>query len=305
MYSPQVFRRGFTLIELLVVVAIVGSLLGLATLSLRPSRGTEIRQAAQSLASLLLSAQSRALGNEAGAALWITSTGIYDAAVRSDLVGDFTLSSAVAPLATTTSITTSLPLNPPSIFRARFIGQTPDPTPLSPWLSASGTNPITVQFAGSQTKDNTVWPARFYSNPNDPRCRIQFSPTPQKSTVLYRWPKLARIDTRFCGFRSQTSINTDPDIAIVFDSLGRPEIILSGQADGVSSAVSMEGPLFLLVSYRADVEDTINGAPLQNEDSIWVALHPETGRTTVSWNVPSDNLTAARANSSNGLGLSR
>ena len=75
----QIKQRGFTLIELLVVVAIMGTLLGLVAISNRPSRKTQLRMAAQSVASLVVAAQSNALDSEVGSALWISSDGVYDA----------------------------------------------------------------------------------------------------------------------------------------------------------------------------------------------------------------------------------
>ena len=64
----QIKQRGFTLIELLVVVAIMGTLLGLVAISNRPSRKTQLRMAAQSVASLVVAAQSNALDSEVGSA---------------------------------------------------------------------------------------------------------------------------------------------------------------------------------------------------------------------------------------------
>ena len=82
----QIKQRGFTLIELLVVVAIMGTLLGLVAISNRPSRKTQLRMAAQSVASLVVAAQSNALDSEVGSALWISSDGVYDANPRQNIV---------------------------------------------------------------------------------------------------------------------------------------------------------------------------------------------------------------------------
>ena len=82
----QIKQRGFTLIELLVVVAIMGTLLGLVAISNRPSRKTQLRMAAQSVASLVVAAQSNALDSEVGSALWISSDGVYDANPQQNIV---------------------------------------------------------------------------------------------------------------------------------------------------------------------------------------------------------------------------
>jgi prepilin-type N-terminal cleavage/methylation domain-containing protein len=307
MLPPRLTRRGFTLIELLVVIAIIGSLLGLTSLSFRPSRGSEIRQAAQSLASLLLTTQSRALGNEAGAALWILSSGsaagIYDADVRADLIGDVSEVLHVTASGTATIESTLPPSDLAGVFRARLIARASDSAAPSPWFATDAGDPLELDlwFSGSQTQNNTIWPPRFYTHAADPQCRVHCSTRPAKSGLLYAWPKLAKVDTRWSGFSNEAAAGTD--IGIVFDKFGKPDLVFFGE----DNWRPMNGPLFLLIAFRPDVEDSSapTTKPLTNEDSIWVALHPETGRITVSWNNPSTDLAQAREYSRAGLGLAR
>ena len=71
-------RRGaFTLVELLVVMAICAVLMTLVLTGARPSQRGQVKQAAQSLASVLLAAQSRALGKPAGAAIVMESVNAH------------------------------------------------------------------------------------------------------------------------------------------------------------------------------------------------------------------------------------
>ncbi|MBM4012558.1 MAG: hypothetical protein FJ286_14470 [Planctomycetes bacterium] len=73
MTPPPRRPSAFTLIELLVVASIMLLMFGLVLSGARPSPRGQIRQAAQSLASLLMSAQSQGLGNAAGAGLVLQS----------------------------------------------------------------------------------------------------------------------------------------------------------------------------------------------------------------------------------------
>ena len=66
---PLRHRTAFTLVELLVVTSIMAVFLGLVLSGAKPGTNGQIRQAAQSLVSVLTSAQSRALGNRAGSAV--------------------------------------------------------------------------------------------------------------------------------------------------------------------------------------------------------------------------------------------
>ena len=65
--------RGFTLVELLVAVAIIAALFGLVVSGSRPGADGQIRQATQTLSSAFMAAQSRALGQPAGAAIILES----------------------------------------------------------------------------------------------------------------------------------------------------------------------------------------------------------------------------------------
>ena len=65
--------NGFTLVELLVVAGLMAGMLGLVLATSRPDPGVQLRRFSQSVSSSILATQTRALGNESGAALVITA----------------------------------------------------------------------------------------------------------------------------------------------------------------------------------------------------------------------------------------
>ncbi len=189
-------QRGFTLIELLVVVAIMGVFMGLVAISNRPSRKTQLRQAAQSVASLVIATQSNALESDVGSALWISDDGIYDANPQQN---DRLTLASVSNVQATTCQLNGLTV-PSDACRVRFVSNTSDTQPPSPWFNINGQ--VTSFQSPAQTPYNTIWPARFYSNPNDPKCDAEFDLEPLRAGLAYQWPKLAKIDWRYSGVGS-------------------------------------------------------------------------------------------------------
>ena len=305
----QIKQRGFTLIELLVVVAIMGTLLGLVAISNRPSRKTQLRMAAQSVASLVVAAQSTALDSEVGSALWISSDGVYDANPQQNE------SLVLHTLPNGTPSTTCLlalrdsgaaKQKPADAFRVRFVSTATDSQPPSPWFDLNG---ATAEFnSPQQTVYNTVWPARFYSNPSSPNCQAEFDLYPQKTGLAYQWPKLAKIDWRYSGIGGNAPLANDAVLA--FDGGGKIETYFTAMAGSAADSPAMS-TLYLCIAYAPDVD--AGAATLSNEDTVWVAIEPSTTRATLAWNVPtalsdpnsptSAELLAARANVIAGKGL--
>lgn len=297
-------RSAFTLVELMVAVAIIGSLMGLMSLGFRPSRGTQIRQAGQSLASLLLTTQSQSLGNELGAALVVKADGIFGAATQGTVTSDVQhVTGALADSVTVNIVVADVPAN---VYRARFVPMGVSTEPVSPWYRT--TNGLTISFdqSHSQTIDNTLWPIRFYTFPDDPKCAVEYQVTPVEGGLLYRWPTLAGVDLRYSGFADETT-GLGSSVAVVFDSMGQPRVRFIGSVDA-----PMRGVLYFLITHAPDIAEG-GYTTLQNEDSIWVALDPATGHVTLAWNNPitvtsapsAADLQQARINIHNGKGLTR
>jgi prepilin-type N-terminal cleavage/methylation domain-containing protein len=313
--------RGFTLVELLVVVAIIGSLLGLFSISSRPSRKTQMRMAAQSLASLLLTTQTHALNSDIGTAIWISREGIFNADIptQDDLVKSVneimgTDGVAINPvdLLDRDKVRVRLSATPPQhIYRARFLSPPGNVgIPPSPWFRVfqTGADTADIEFRDAQELTNTVWPGSFYVDPKNPNCSVEFHQHPIRSSLAEEWPKLATIDLRYSGFGD--AVGFASDVSLTFSRTGQPAVLFSGLGGSVQSAL-MSGTLYLLVAYAEDVASGAN--TLRNEDSVWIRMEGETGHVTMAWNnrvtdltLPlGDMLDLARQNIRQGKGLTR
>lgn len=295
-------QRGFTLIELLVVVAIMGVFMGLVAISNRPSRKTQLRQAAQSVASLVIATQSNALESDVGSALWISDDGIYDANPQQN---DRLTLASVSNVQATTCQLNGLTV-PVDACRVRFVSNTSDTQPPSPWFNINGQ--VASFQTPAQTQYNTIWPPRFYSNPVAPQCDAEFDLEPLRAGLAYQWPKLAKIDWRYSGVGSTGLLPADA--VVVFERGGKIETYFTGMSSSVSSMPAMS-TIYLCIAYAPDVEAL--AATLASEDTVWVAIEPNTGRASLGWNVPtalnnistptSTELAGARANVVAGRGL--
>ena len=309
----RIKQRGFTLIELLVVVAIMGTLLGLVAISNRPSRKTQLRMAAQSVASLVVAAQSNALDSEVGSALWISSDGVYDANPRQNIVLSVSSVNEISPTKFGLGLTVPqepIPSQPNSMrtsaFRVRFLSTLSMSEPPSPWFGVLG---ATAKFQSSQTEYNTIWPARFYNTPNSPQCRAEFDLYPQKTSIAYQWPRFAKIDWRYSGIGGTSPLIADA--AIAFDGSGKISTYFEDLLTISVSGTRAMSTLYLCIAHAQDIDD--GAATLLNEDTVWVAIEPRTTRATLAWNVPTTlsdlnvptttELLAARANVIAGKGL--
>jgi prepilin-type N-terminal cleavage/methylation domain-containing protein len=309
-------QRGFTLIELLVVVAIMGVFMGLVAISNRPSRKTQLRQAAQSVASLVIATQSNALESDVGSALWISEDGIYDANPQQNerlnpdpenVVCASSHPDTQKPYCQLQYANGMAIPFPEHACRVRFISTSSSTQPPSPWFDVD-VNLSYAMFGSSQTSVNTIWPARFYSDPNAPQCAAEFDLSPLKTGLAYQWPKLAKIDRRYSGIGSMGSLPADA--VVVFDRSGKIEAYFTGMSGSASSVPAM-ATLYLCVAHAPDVDG--GAATLASEDTVWVAIEPNTGRASLGWNVPtalnnistptSTELAGARANVVAGRGL--
>lgn len=296
-------KPGFTLVELLVVVAIMGMLFGLVVISNRPSRKTQLRQAAQSIASLVIAAQSNALESDVGSALWIGDDGIYDANPQQH---DFLQPSAVSNVTATSCQLDGITV-PTGACRVRFVSTASSAQPSSPWFDIAGQT--AKFFSPAQTSYNTVWPAKFYRNPLPVPLgyMAEFDLTPVKAGLAYQWPRLAKIDWRYSGIG-----NTAPlpdDVAVRFDASGKIEAFFTGMP-GTNTFTPATSTLYLCIAYAPDVG--VN-ATLNDENTVWAAIEPNVVRVSLAWNAPTsvanlDNptsaeLQSARANVIAGKGL--
>ena len=265
------------------------------------SRGS-VRQAAQSIASVLLAAQSRALGNPAGGGVILDPAGpllpgvgvtaVAAADVLPLITGSCT--SGMPPSPGATSATVSIqpdnadPSDLASGYKIRF--QQRDAVgvqPPSAWMRfAAGT----VSFRGDngQTGANTTWPQPVPGG----SLSVWVARYPNVGGTLYSLPRQAAIDLRYSGVGdggtfnpTWSSLSNKGAIAIAFDSVGELDCLM--QMSQAAQPLLPTAPLYLLVADRTDVEAD---SALATDRSVWVVVQPQTGRVSVSSNVPQASL---------------
>ena len=312
-------RRGFTLVELLVVTGLLAGFFGLLVAGLRPSPNSQVRQLSQTLSSAILASQTRALGNEAGAALIldVTSGNVYSNAVFNADVPPFvagSVTSGVPPatLSVTATTATISPTNADAAdlvfgYRIRFSGTNPY-TPPTSWMGFSSLGTAlsgTVRFrtAANQTTYNTVWP----TIPSGGSLQFQIARYPVKSTSALDTTKLAGLDLRYSGIGNTVTapygtLANQGSIGITLDRTGRLDtVILYGQSP--VDPVNPTAPLYLLIATISDIEAN---ASLQSQTSRWLAIAPITGRVSIAANVAvsgttQGDITNARLNARQGV----
>jgi type II secretory pathway pseudopilin PulG len=332
---PHRRRSAFTLVELLVVASIMAALLGLVLSGAKPGTNGQIRQAAQSLVSALMAAQSRALGNRAGSAV------IFESGLTSGVSASMCIrvsNGDVPPFITGTSGMFT-PLNPTSATNSATISLTPTNAdaddlqhgykiqfggvaagslapyqPPSPWMALAapaaggGANCIgTVSFrtSASQAPSNTVWPEPTKTVSGTNPFNFQVARYPLKAELAAELPKSVAIDLRYSGIGDDPTtawggLANDGAIALVFDSIGGVDALMQ-QVLGAASMrtnqpIDPVQPFYLLVTARSEMEDSTFPA-LSSPKALWIAVHPQTGRVTVASNVPQTgtDATALRA----------
>jgi len=298
---------GFTIVELLVVTSIMAVLFGLILAGVRPRAGAEIRQAAQQFASVLLAAQSRGIGEPNGAAVVLeldTSpesggmrcTSVFTGMRRPFVVG--TVDEGMPPdnpAAPIASVTIT-PTNGGDLqhgYRVQFFGGV-GALPPSAWYAFQPPGTVSLRTADSQSSYNTVWPRQ-----PEGQLEARVACYPAKNGRLLGLPKQVGIDLRYSGIGDDPTaawggLAAQGDIAISFDSAGMVEALMRGVGTTAAAARRPVEPVYLLCASRSDIAANRS---LANNQSIWVAIQPQTGRVTVSSNVgqPATNQSAVRA----------
>lgn len=330
---------GFTLVELLVVAAIMAVFFALIVTGANPSSGSQVRQAAQSLASVLTSAQSRALGSTAGAAVIFespppaefelpTECSVFVANGDSPpLISGTTTGSGTLTTGSTSGSLSLAPTNADAedlvhAYKIQFGGAaTAGSTvqPASDWFAltcsgaSGGTANCTVSFRASegQTLLNTVWPEPLRSGSVTLPMAFRAARYPAKADVALQCGKAAAIDLRFSGIGDDPStswgnLGGKGAVAIVFDSVGGVDALMQQVLSAGARAaapVNPTEPIYLLIAPRNDVK---SNKSLTSQQAVWVVVHPQTGRVSIAGNVQqsgtdSTALRAARAKARAGV----
>ena len=313
--------KGFTLVELLVVTGLMASLLGLLVAVGRPNVKSTVRRTAQDFAGSCLATQSQALGKPQGAGVVVVpntvssrmGTTVHDAGMQPLITGNVSGWPPADPRKPDVSV--AVAADPCSIrdqailsnaFKVRFQAASGDV--ISPWFSySSGT--ASFRNATGQTLQNTIWPK------GSSGLQAALAQYPSAGTLLLAMPKQVAIDLKYSGVgetqdasHGYGSFDGLGTIAISFDDVGRlSEVMRKVQEPRTSSdqPIVAAETVYLLFAARSDIEQN---SSLSNDTSIWVAINPLSGRTTLATNVPQSAtdaaaLKAARAKAREGSAL--
>jgi type II secretory pathway pseudopilin PulG len=319
-------RSAFTLVELLVVAGIFAMLFGMVLNGARPSASGQVKQAAQSIASVLLATQSRALGKPAGAGVIFDPAGggaavttVSAADMLPLITGSCTNGMPPTNLAATSGTVAIAPDNADVAdlshgYKIRFHEEEPAAQAPTAWM-AFAANVVSFRAGSGQTAQNTIWPKPANGGP----FRVTIARYPNEGETLYELPKAAAIDLRYSGIGDGATFSTTWSnlsgkgaVAVGFDGVGEVDAVmqqvLSAAASRTVQPLAPTQPIYLLVAARADVEAGTN--TLAGNTAFWVVTHPQTGRVSVSSNVPQTGTDAtalrnARANARAGLAIGK
>jgi hypothetical protein len=290
----------FTLVELLVVASIMALLFGLMLAGSRPNIGATTRRAAQQFASVLLAAQSRSIGNPTGAAVIFGPDGSVCREVFSgdrpplvvaEVERGMPPSDPVAP-----SPTVALKPRPGDEaefrerlqqgYRIKFHGNplgNPPVFPESPWFGFEPPETVRFRTTDGQAPTNMVWPSAGAE-----KLHASIISYPVHGGELMDFPKGVGIDLRYSGTGDDPtttwgSLAAAGDIGLSFDTVGTVDALMRGLGTATALVRQPVEPVYFLVAPTAEI--TANQS-LASELSLWVAVQPQTGRVTVSSNLP-------------------
>ena len=287
------------------MASIIATLFGLVLAVSRPSDSSDLRRAAQQFASVLLAAQSRGIGNPAGAGVVLESVGTSATSV---------FNAEVMPLIPATVSSGMPPADPnvdqtsPSIdaggadltraFRIQFLGNRPA-LPASTWFGFQAPGTVRMRADDGQTPLNTVWPSTIAG-----RCEARIACYPGKGDLALSFPRSVAIELRYSGTGDDPAtpwggLANKGDIGLSFDAVGAIEVLSSGLGTPSSAAARQPvDPVYFLIATRQDIT---NDQALASERALWVVAQPATGRVTISANVPQQNRDAAAVRAARAL----
>jgi prepilin-type N-terminal cleavage/methylation domain-containing protein len=302
-------RAGFTLIELLIVAAIFGTLFGMVVAMSRPSISpkVQVRQAAQAIASVLLQTQSRALGNPSGAGVILvpatdaSSTSLAAVDMRPPIVGVCTSGMPPTDLAATSAAVEIMPTNedPAALadgYKIRFEERPGQPATAWMAFASTGNVPpgpppraiavVSFRTSGGQTTQNTIWPRPLPGQTLD----VAVARYPSQGPKVLELLRNTAIDLRYSGSGDDPAttwggLAAKGSIALSFDAFGGLDSLMQQVLTPAARTVQPlhpTSPVYLLV---AKGEDVAADTALASQDSVWVAVDPQTGRIGVAPNV--------------------
>lgn len=309
-------RRGMTLVELLIVVGLLSVFMALVVAGVRNSQTPQVRRVAEQLAAALASAQARSLGVPEGAGTIVTivsnSAAVYDAVMQPLIEATVTGVPPTPPSATTASVSVT-PTNADDATRAYkilFTGTGGPGVSSTAWMAfSSGNVSFRTGTAGTgQTTANTVWPKPLASG----TLNALLGQYPGKGSAAVGLGDAITVDTRYSGTGDGTQFSGRAWIAVVFDRVGRVgEVLTCSQDPDIPPSSAIDQPvvpastIYLLVARKEEVDANTS---LASDESLWVAIAPQTGRVILADNVPQSDtsqIRAARQNARQGIAAKR
>jgi hypothetical protein len=287
-------RTAFTLVELLVVASLMAMLFGLVLSVGRGGGKSGARRAAQEFASLLLAAQSRALGKPEGAAVIVEADGEEPrlGTVLHDGVG---LPPVVVGVNENGQLQQSPQLAEGYKLRFRMAAGAGFAT-ISPWLSLRNSQAQRRESVG-QTVANTIAAPPAAEEAEVVRYPVM-GPKPIKLSnqvaIDLQHSGVGDVPTAAHGhgrFQGQSPI------AVVFDQTGRVAEVIQQVGTGGGPPIDPIVPSEVIYFLFADREAIRQNTSLASDKTYWVAVNPQTGRINVSSNEPvsGNDLVTARS----------
>ena len=284
-------QPAFTLVELLVVASIMAMLFGLI-LSVGRGGGekSSVRRAAQEFASMLLAAQSRALGRPEGAAV------IVEAEAGQPRLGTVLHDAAgLPPVVVGVAGDGALDNNPALSegYKVRFRMTAGDGfATVSPWLSLR--------------KSQAEWRAQRREAVGQTVANTLHVPPAADEAVVARYPALGlkpvKLSKKIAIDLQHSGVGDDPTaahkhgrfqgyapVAVVFDQTGRVAEVIQQVGTAGGPPVDPIVPAEIIYCLFSDREAIDQNTSLSSEKSVWVAVNPQSGRINVSSNEPSAN----------------
>jgi len=301
-------------------------LFGMIALGSRPNPRGQVRLAAQQLASMFLATQTRALGSNAGAGLLFEPSGtggrqcvtVYNANLPPYLEGTAT-GMPPATLSATTAAVTVTPTTGTAAdllngYRIKFSKKGQNAQPAGAWMGFTPSSTVTLRTLDGQTASTTIWPKPVGGGSMD--VRVACYPTVGSTALAL--PKGAAIDLQYSGVGDNPAttwggLSNKGFIGLVYDTLGGLDTLMqqvtSAPALRTIQPYQPTSPFYLFVVSRAELNDP-TASTLASDQSLWVVVHPQTGRVTVSSNLPQTATSAtavnlARKNARNGVPIGK
>jgi len=297
-------RTAFTLVELLVVVSIMAVLFALVLSVGRGGQRMTARRAAQEFASLLLAAQSRALGKPEGAAV------IIEAEADTPRLGTVLQEGiGTPPVVVGVDESRGLQSSPQLAegYKVRFrMAAGEGFATVSPWLSLRNNQAERRESVG-QTAANTI-----DKPPAADEAIVARYPTVSPRAV--RLSKQVAIDLQHSGVgdvpaapHGHGRFEGQSPVAVVFDQTGRVAEVIQRVGTVGGPPIDPLVPTEIIYFLFADREAITQNTALASQNAYWVAVNPQSGRINVSSNEPAtgSDLVTARSKARRAIAIGK